>query len=400
MPHLFRSAVLFSGLLLASAAYAQTTIDLTTSTGQCTYSTPGAVTVNSADGHLRASQSGTLTGTGCPTGSSNPPVNFGPASPLNLTTSMPLASNTSGESATFTFQPVNATQCTGSISPSVGTAFSTTFCGTATACNAPQSVTATFPANVSTTTNATYTVSVSCTGLGSASPVVAPSLQTVPQVTVLPTGTSGGGSCPTIASSTPGITNFTQLTGTQSVYYYGALGGYKSVDATSFAAVYQSVWPGNYGLIAQPNLPNNKYMSMAFTVPANYMTAPNAPNPLYGEYTVGETGVSAPITMTISTSCGDFSNPATNPTSTVGPNCYRSLANADGILFWSKNTSSTCILSNNTTYYFNIINADTTSVTAGGGGTASSSKNSKCSAGTCTDPIQNGPGTWSGYTPN
>jgi len=129
------------------------------------------------------------------------------------------------------------------------------------------------------------------------------------------------------------------------------------------------------------------------------MTAANKPNPLYGAYESGETGNKANYSITISTSCGDFSNPATYPTtSTVVPGCWKNKLATKGLLQWNA-TGATCVLQNNKTYYLNFINGDISLVQPNGGGTASSTKTSGCSGGTCELPIYNGPGTWAGYTP-
>lgn len=349
-------------LLVPLTVSAQTVIDITSQDGSsvCSYPTNGVSASNTNPGHLTAQLSGTPTGSGCASGSTNNPPTAG------------FTYSANGLTVTFTD---TSTDSDGSI-----VSHSWTFGdgGTSTAAN---------PSHTYGSAN-TYSVKETVTDNGGAS------ASKTQSVTI--SGGGGGGACPTIPSGTTGITNFTRWSGNQTVYYYGNLGGNKTVDVTSFDSVY-STWPGQYGLIAQYSLPVNNYVSMAFHVPVNYTTASNVPNPLYGEYTVGETGASAPITMTISTSCGDFSNPSTHPTSTVVPGCYHSLASPGGILLW-RNTNS-CVLSSNKTYYLNLINADTSNVTPGGGGTATSSKNSACSS-VCTDPVQNGPGTWSGYTPN
>ena len=81
--------------------------------------------------------------------------------------------------------------------------------------------------------------------------------------------------CPTITSATNGVSDFTQLGGNAQVIYYGsgATGGAHNVSATNFLSFYQSTsWPGQYfGMIAQPTLANNRYISLQFAVPAGYM---------------------------------------------------------------------------------------------------------------------------------
>jgi PKD repeat protein len=205
--------------------------------------------------------------------------------------------------------------------------------------------------------------------------------------------------CPAITSTTAGITNFNRWTGTPKVYLDSGLSSSKNADITSFNALY-GPWPGQYGNILYFMLPNASYLSMAFTVPNNYMTAANKPNPLDGAYKTGETGDKTLASFTISTTCGDFSNPATYPTtSTVLPGCWKNKQSSSTILFQWNATGSTCVLQNNKTYYLNAINADISQVQPNGAGTAASTKNTFCSGGTCELPIYNGPGTWSGYTP-
>ncbi|MDR3389258.1 MAG: hypothetical protein P4L92_19620 [Rudaea sp.] len=181
---------------------------------------------------------------------------------------------------------------------------------------------------------------------------------------------------------------------------YGGQGN-KSVDVTNFSSIYSSAWPGNFGVIATFTLPTNRYVSAAFSVPANYMTASNVPNPMYGLYQIGETSAVAPTSMSISTKCGDFSNPATNANSSVVPGCWLNNGAADYFVRWS-NTGS-CTLANNQAYFLNIITANISNVLPltgnNAGGTATSSATARCSS-ACTVPIQNGPGTWQGYVPN
>lgn len=239
-----------------------------------------------------------------------------------------------------------------------------------------------------TTTGSPFTVTLTVTDTSTSQTVTATNTVTVSAAT---------GSCPTLASSTAGIANYARLTATQSVNYFGA--GTQNADPTSFNSMYWYAWPGYSNLIADVSLPTNTYMSEAFTVPANYMTAANAPNPLYGRYKIGESGFSAKVSMTISTKCGDFSNPTASGSSVVS-GCYLNAGTAAAFITWSNNSQggAYCVLNNNTTYYLNIINAKLDSLTPNGGGTAASTKNQYCTT-VCSVPIQNGPGTWSGYTP-
>jgi len=369
-------------LCALGAAHAQS-IQITTANGPCTYPT-GAVTSDPATGQLLATvPSGqSPSGTGCGTSGTSPPVTFGPASPLTATTSTTVVN--SGGSVSFAFQPLNATSCLGTITPSTGTALTNPIC-TGSACNAAQTFSATFPPNT-TTTDATYSVAVACTGAGSITPVQS---QTSPIVTVQKTGTVQNVGCttsPTLASTTAGIPNFTMLTGNVAATYFG--GSHASpVLATEFDSIY-APWPGNASLTAVINLPTNNYLSEHFKVPPNFF-ASRAGTTVYGEYTINGSGFSAAMSMSISKSCGDFSDPSL-PGSTVVPGCLVNKHNSlsAGPLQWRNN--QTCILADNTDYYLNIINADIHLLQPNGGGTAASTKNTNCS-GTCSDPVSDGP---------
>jgi hypothetical protein len=392
-----------SGLLCASivllpiSASAQSIKITLPDTTTCTYST-GQVTNNATPGQLQAIATATPVGTGCgsTTSSSNAPVTFGPASPLTPALQT-LAGNTG--TVNFGFQALNATQCIGSITGANGGAFTsgTTLCNGA-ACNGTVSAPASFT-NASTTTNAVYNVAVTCTGAGS--PATSTATITVP-FTISHT-TPGCTNPPVIASANTVVANFSRLTGNLSVSYFG--GGFSTVDVTSFGSIYQTSnpvsydWPGAKNSIPDFSLPTNKYISAEFLVPPGYMAG--APAGIYGEYVVGESGYSAPVSMTISTQCGDFSDPANYPASSVVPGCLANMAPADSFIAWQK--SGSCALTDGTTYFLNIVNADIRLVQPNGGGTAKSTSknnfNTICS-GACSVPIQNGPGSWQTYTPH
>jgi len=193
-----------------------------------------------------------------------------------------------------------------------------------------------------------------------------------------------------------GIANFTQWTGNQQIVYYGngPTGGVHNVNVTNFNSFYQATaWPGQQiGLIAQATLPNSKYISLQFAVPNGYLAG--KPDTILGQYSVGISGYSAPVSVTISTACGDFSNPTTNPgTSTVVPGCYKNKALSAGGIVWRK--TSSCALQDGKTYYLNFINADIANVLPGNNqGSAISTRNGQCPAGNCSVPIDNGPGNW------
>jgi len=377
-------------LLPAVFAQAQTTIKITMpDSSTCTYPT-GQVSTNSTPGQLQATASAAGTGAGCGGPAGVGSVTFGPASPL-APNSQSLGNG--GGTANFNFEVVNATQCNGTIVgpsggkfASSGAATATGLCA-ATGCSGPQTFAATFLGNAGGT-DLLNTVTLTCNGASG------PAAVSTATVTVL--HTVSGGSCATIQASPSG--SFTQWTGNHSVYYYSA--GSRTVDVTSFSALFNGTWPGQYGLIADMSIPATQYVSAQFTVPANYMTASNVPASLYGKFQVGQSNFSTTLSMTVSTECGDFSNP-TSPGSSVVPGCYLNKGGANTYIRWT-NTGASCALSDaapNNVYYLNIINADISNVTHGGG-TATSTGNQACSGSTCSDPILTGNGTWQGYTPN
>ncbi|HET8940553.1 MAG TPA: hypothetical protein VFN13_01015 [Rudaea sp.] len=374
--------LILTALVFAGPALAETTLDVTLpgGAGICSYTT-GAVTTGTTAGHLQATATAMSAACGSGGTSSNLPVEFGPASQLSPSaTTLP---GTSG-SVSYAFQPLHATSCTGSFTGGNGSS-TASFSGgsnlcTGTACNSLVSNTANFTNN-STTNDANYSVTVTCTGDGS--PATTTATVVVPHTAAPPQG-----NCKTIASSTQGITNFTQLSGNQNVFYFGSGPGTGnlSVDVGSFASSWHGEWPGSIGIQPVFSVPRNKYLSQVFVVPTPYYSAPNAPADLYGQIKIGASQRTALIAMTISTSCGDFSNPALGGGSTVVPGCYRNNGRAADLIQWNKTGS--CKLQDGHTYYLNIINADISNVTPTGG-SAASVDTSGCAGGTtCTDPFQ------------
>ena len=396
-----RRTLFLTILLLSASAFAQTTIDITSqapATTVCSYPTDHVAT-GSTPGHLSARLTGTASGAGCVTGGSGvPAVTFGPASPLspNIPSLAGGASPTTPVAATFTAQPLNATSCTAAIATTVGLGVGV-LTGGASVCSGnctgtALSIPATFT-NPSTSATTSYSVTLTCTAAVGAIPSTTASSVTVTQQAagvVIPPG-----NCATIPSSTTGITSFTQQTGVQNVSYFSSSA---NVDVTLFDQLYQAPWPGNSSLTAVVTVPISKYISAQFHVPAGYMAGYSGAG-LYGDYTVNQSGFSTSVSLSISTACGDFANPSTNPSSTVVPGCWKNKAVTNGYVQWRKDT--TCILQDNHTYYLNFINADVSAVQAinnnVAGGTASSTKNQNCGSG-CTDPIANNPGSWTGYT--
>jgi hypothetical protein len=372
--------LLSAAIVLCASASAQTTINITMpgTQGSCTYTT-GAVLSNSVPGQLQATAT-SATGTGC--GSSGGAVSFGPASPL-----LP-AANTLGNAGgvvNLSFQAVNATSCTGTITGASGGIFTglgttKTFCSSAAACASAQSVSTTFPANADTINDKLNSVSATCSA-ASGSPVTSIAAVTVSHGTVV------GSGCPVvIPSSIPGQT-FTQWTGNQTVFYFGqgAESGNQSVNVTSFDSFWFAPWPGVNGKSLVATLPTNKYMSMQFTVPAGYFERTGILPTTYGKYYNQNTPPVAAVSMTISTSCGDFS-PSTLGGSSVVTGCYLNLASPQTAMFWHTPSGPTCKLQDGATYFLNFINASILNVTPIGG---TATPVGGCAAGGCGNPLVN-----------
>ena len=399
---LFLTGTFLTGALLTASATAQTTIDLTNQAGTATCSYPtGVISSNiNTPGHLAAQLTGTPSGAGCSSGSSVPAVSFGPAAPLAA--SLTSIAGGTAVADTFTMLPLNAVSCSAAISTTSGSGTGTltngsSVCSTQAACTSttPFSIPATFT-NTSTSATSAYNVTVTCNAAAGANPASTSSSVSVTQAVA--SGGGGGGSCPTIAGSN-GVTSYSRWTGTQVVNYFGA--GNKSVDVTSFNSVFGtgtgnlSHWPGNSALTADFNLFTSSYIALQFTVPNGFM-ANYTGSDLWGRYSLNTTGFSAPISMTISTACGDFSNPSTYPTtSKVVSGCWLNSSQSSGALTWTK-SDGTCELKDNTTYFLNIVNADISTAQPAGAGSMASTKNAKCGT-SCSDPIVNGPGSWTSY---
>ena len=367
-------------LLLSPAAFSQTTLDITLPDHSlCSYAT-GPVTNGLVAGHLQATATSSTGNCGASSAGS---LTFGPAQPAAAS---PSNLNANSGSSNISFQLVNtdvSTQCTGSISPSTNTSFNggSILC-TGTACQNPVTRVANFD-NESTTQGQTYTVSVICTGAtGSATSTTS--------VVATAKGTSGGGSCASIPNQTGGV--FTRLTGNVSIDHLGA--GTVTGDITSFNAFFGTVshpnWPGSYGQVSRVYVPESNYVSLQFDT-GNFFTGSNAGS--QGNYTIVEStsGYTAPVSESISTSCGDFSNPAQSGSTVI---CRKNALGANGAIGWTSATGSACMIENNKTYYWNFINADISNVTPTGG-SAVTTANSKCSNGKCFDGFYNKLGTWS-----
>lgn len=378
--------LIISALLLLSGSWATAqTVKITTPTGACTYNTGAVKSDPAVPGQLIATSPGAGTGVGCaPLGGAA--VTFGPANPLSPTSAT--IGNTGG-SQSFQFQPANAVTCTATVSggsnPTFsGGATSLQTCGSAAACAVAQVITPSFAAN-GTQADIANTVSVTCKDISNNSAL------TQSTVTVAHTVVNQGGctNAPIIPSGTSGISTFTQLSGSVTANYFS--GGNRVVDITDFSAVY-GTWPGAVeSQTAAITLPTNKYVSLAFTVPTGYL-AGHAGG--WGQYSLNQSAYSAPVSMTISTKCGDFSNPASDSGSTVVPGCYGNLGTTSSAYVIAWHQSGLCQLTDGQKYYFNYINADITNAKSDNSGSITSSANGRCNASGCTDGVTNGPGTW------
>lgn len=328
---------------------AQTVIDITNQAGTATCSYPtGPVTSSATPGHLQAQLTGAPTGSGCSTGGGGgtPSANF--------------TFTSNGLTATFTDA---STDAGGTISAWLWTFGDS---GTATTKNPSHAYAAA----------GTYNVTLKVTDS------VNSQTNSITKPVTVSNGT--GGSCSTVAGDgTNGVNSFSQWIGSQTVFYFGsgANTGYQSVDVTSFNSSWFGTWPQSYGRQPVFPLPSGNYIAQKLTVPAGYFAG--APSNIYGQYYIGSSQNEGLVSMTISTKCGDFSNPANYPsTSTVVPGCYLNAGAAGNALTWSK--SYGCKLSDGQTYYLNMISAYITNITPTGGTAAS-----VCASGNCKIPLSN-----------
>lgn len=171
-----------------------------------------------------------------------------------------------------------------------------------------------------------------------------------------------------------------------------------SRDPTSFDSIFGTTtaphWPGAYNIVTNLFVPTNNYVAMAFTVPPGFFTTPPNDIGVHGNYHLNASNFSkAPVAMSISTKCGDFSPPgAGSSTLCVGNNLL-----ADKFITWTSAAGSACMLENGKSYYLNLINASVETVLPNGGGTATSTANTpgaNCSGGKCEDTPTNGTGNW------
>lgn len=372
MLRLLTVALLFS----SSFVYAQTTLDITLQGGgTCSYVT-GPVSNGSSPGHLQATAT-SESGSGCSSGGTGS-VTFGPASPA-VAAPASLTNNTGTSS--INFQVLNADTCVGTFNPSTGASFTggSTLCSKtgSTQCSSPISAIANF--DNETGGAVTYGVTVTCNG--TAGQAVSTTSVVVPAHIV--------SNCAIIANSAPTGQPFMRAT----TAVWGPYNGTPtSQDATSFVKAFGDStypnWPGHPGLLQQFVLPSTSYISLAFTVPSTFYTGVNQNS--YGSYRVSISGYTAPISMSISTNCGDFSSPGSSGSSVV---CRGNLLIGNGTSGITYGNGQECPLTDGQSYFLNFINADVKNVTATGG-TATTSANSKCTGGKCTDVFTNAPNSW------
>lgn len=374
--------LIIAALLLLSGSWATAqTVKITTPSGPCTYTTGAVKSDPAVPGQLIATTTAAGSGTGCaPAGGAA--VTFGPANPLSPSTA---TLGNAGGSQSLQFQPANAVTCTASVSGGstptfAGGVTSLQTCNSLASCANAQVIAPTFAANA-TQSDIANTVSVTCKDANNNSAVSSST------VTVAHTIISG--TCATIPSGSSGIASFTQLSGSVTANYFS--GGNRVVDITSFGAVY-GTWPGGVeSQTAAITLPTNKYVSLAFTVPSGYLAGHAS---VMGQYSLNQSAYSAPVSMTISTKCGDFSNPATDPNSSVVPGCYGNLGTTSSAFVIAWHQAGLCQLADGQNYFFNYINADITNAKSDNSGSITSSANGRCNASGCVDGVTNGPGTW------
>jgi len=195
---------------------------------------------------------------------------------------------------------------------------------------------------------------------------------------------------------TGGVPAWNLLTGPLAVDYSPS--GSAIADPTQFEYLFGGAaeplkpWPGAYGLTAAFALPVDRYVSLGFVSGAPYLG--DAAATLYGQYTVAAVGNDAPLSLTISTACGDFGQ--LQP-STLVPGCVLDAAGAGGTLTWrAPAAGGACRLEDGKQYFLNAINADISAL-GSPGGKATTTSNANCTGNACFMAIANGPGNWQSY---
>ena len=221
-----------------------------------------------------------------------------------------------------------------------------------------------------------------------------PSITSVPPAPQDPC--ANGGQAPTIYGQTAQGQAMTWTRLTDHAYYVyrgngapmyenGVVGGPNpnKVDVTNYSSFFGSTsgvplgdfkslvnWPGSPGIEVDAPIRANQYLSVAFDVPKPYFTASNAPANMYGSITYGYSDAASAVSMTISTSCGDFGQmqPSTIVCATSGtPYAGANMVGQGAPLSWHEADSNhPCGLEDGKHYYLNIIPADISTIPSKG----------------------------------
>jgi hypothetical protein len=365
---------LFIAVLIAAGAAAQSataTPLVVVNQGQnneCTITPSGSTVFTlSTEGNVLINGSYTSGSCGGSSGSNgNPTFSFNP-NPANLTVS-PNSLSAIGGNVTPNFVAYFANTCKGSVTASAGCTAAPAPWGTAgTVCTAltnangqaycSPSGTVTLPANLSTTTDCTYTFKATqCTNN-----VTSVDSQTA-VVTVIKAGGGGGSTSCTQGDTSGDLPGFgRQCSGTGSNY-----GGTISWSPTTstFAQLFGAEYPGSP---SQPGkhwsvtLTANQYASFQFSTGTTVAGIQLSPNPSFG----------ATALLSISTQA-------------QGPGYFHTgLCYATNLTMSTKSpTAAFCKLSPNTTYYLNMAMADYSTF-------VSTCANSSCTAAGAFDPYNN-----------
>lgn len=282
-----------------------------------------------------------LQGSGCSsTPIPNQPAITGGPSTWNL----PVAPQSAPYAISRTWSALNSTSCT--YSGSNAAAGALPGWGTGFACNSTASCSATHPVtfNLNPSTSTAYSFGLLCSN-ATASVTDGPAVVTVqPVVTPPPTG----------CIANPGWSR--QTTG--SVVYNASYTAYPPDGLMTWESIWGRPYPAMTPVTEWPSLALSevvgpmvvykKYISAQFTVRAESV-------PKAGQLSITQTNFQKPISMTISTRCGDFDQASHN----IPAGCARPMLRGEGFLAWEvAGTSSSCRLTVGQTYYLNLIYAD------------------------------------------
>jgi hypothetical protein len=213
----------------------------------------------------------------------------------------------------------------------------------ATACSGTAGCAANHPVSVTLNTPGSYTFALTCSRTGSPNTATASRTITVQQ---------GGTECVAPGS----LTRLARGT----VRYND--GNSRTIDLDLFENVFGHdqeggplrLFPGTANLNQRIMIPRNNYVSLKFTVPANFN------NDTRGRYRLEETTNATPgsvadaVLMTISKDCGDFGSPQ----SPMNANCIVDGNELNAVLPWGNvSQTSRCELAAGQTYYLNILHA-------------------------------------------